>query len=529
MTRLVVAGCGHWGKNLVRNFSELGALAGVIDADVGLATAMADRFNVGAREWEAVLADATVDAIALATPAPRHFEMAMAALEAGKHVFVEKPIALDVGEAATLKDRAAARRRILMVGHLLQYHGAFRKVMALLHAGEIGAIRHVSATRVSIGKVRVEEDVWWSFAPHDVSMILALMGGDMPTAVHASGGAYITEGLADVVDATLDFEGGRRAQIRVSWLDPEKVHRLVVSGTDGMIVFDDGKPWAEKVRLFRHKVARTAGEPVRFQKADPETVVLDEMEPLKEECRHFLAAIAEGTPVRTDGAEATRVLAVLKAGEEALASGRVVVPVTGTDDSATAYFAHATAVIDDGAEIGAGTKVWHFSHVLPSTRIGRNCGLGQNVMAGPNVTIGDGCKVQNNVSLYDGVVLEDEVFCGPSCVFTNVVMPRAGVNKKDEFARTLVKRGASIGANATVVCGTTIGRYAFIAAGAVVTKDVPDFALVQGVPARWAGWMSRAGERLGPDLVCPRTGEAYEEVDGHLRPKDESIDGRKAS
>ena len=173
---------------------------------------------------------------------------------------------------------------------------------------------------------------------------------------------------------------------------------------------------------------------------------------------------------------------------------------------------HESAFVDQPSEIGTGTKIWHFCHVLPNTRIGRDCSFGQNVMAGPDVIIGDGCKIQNNVSIYKGVTLEDRVFCGPSCVFTNVLTPRAGVERKDEFAPTLVREGASIGANATVVCGTTVGRYCLIAAGAVVTRDVPDFALMAGVPARRIGWVSESGDRLGADLVCPRTGQCYSEI-----------------
>jgi UDP-2-acetamido-3-amino-2,3-dideoxy-glucuronate N-acetyltransferase len=173
---------------------------------------------------------------------------------------------------------------------------------------------------------------------------------------------------------------------------------------------------------------------------------------------------------------------------------------------------HESAWVDAGAFIGAGTRIWHFVHVLPGTVIGQNCVLGQNVMAGPDVSIGNGCKIQNNVALYRGVVLEDDVFCGPSCVFTNVLTPRAHVERKNEFAPTLVRRGATIGANATIVCGNTLGAYCMIAAGAVVTKDVPDFALMAGVPARRIGWVSRSGERLGPDLTCPRTGERYRQV-----------------
>jgi len=173
---------------------------------------------------------------------------------------------------------------------------------------------------------------------------------------------------------------------------------------------------------------------------------------------------------------------------------------------------HKSAFIDDGVSIGSGTSVWHFSHILPGCSIGTNVVLSQNTMVGPNVKVGDGCKIQNNVSLYEGVELEQDVFCGPSCVFTNVFNPRAAVSRKTEFRKTLVKRGATIGANATIVCGITIGEYAFVAAGAVVTRDVPAHGLVVGTPARRTGWFSRAGEKLGPDLICPRTGESYREI-----------------
>jgi len=182
----------------------------------------------------------------------------------------------------------------------------------------------------------------------------------------------------------------------------------------------------------------------------------------------------------------------------------------------TDYFVHPSAIVDDGAEIGARSKIWHFSHVLAGVVIGSDCVFGQNVMVGPDVSIGDGCKVQNNVSLYKGVTLEDDVFCGPSCVFTNVATPRAFVNRKDEFAATLVRRGASIGANATIICGVSVGRYALIGAGAVVTHDVLDHALVLGVPAQRVGWVSRSGDRLPDDLVCPRTGERYRETEQGL-------------
>jgi UDP-2-acetamido-3-amino-2,3-dideoxy-glucuronate N-acetyltransferase len=182
------------------------------------------------------------------------------------------------------------------------------------------------------------------------------------------------------------------------------------------------------------------------------------------------------------------------------------------------YEVHESAYVDDGCEIGEGSKIWHFCHILPGTVIGRDCSLGQSVMVGPDVTIGDNCKIQNNVSIYRGVTLERGVFCGPSCVFTNVLTPRSEIERKEEFVSTLVKQGATIGANATIVCGHTLGRYCTIGAGAVVTKDVPNHALMVGVPARQIGWASRSGDPMKDDLICPRTGERYRETETGLVP-----------
>ena len=189
------------------------------------------------------------------------------------------------------------------------------------------------------------------------------------------------------------------------------------------------------------------------------------------------------------------------------------------------YFVHPSSFVDDGAQVGAGTKIWHFCHVLGSARLGKNCGLGQNVYVGKAV-LGDGVRVQNNVSIYDGVTLEDHVFCGPSMVFTNVINPRAEVSRKDEYRPTLVKRGATLGANSTIVCGATLGEYCFVGAGAVVRGDVPAYALVLGVPARRAGWMCKCGVRLpvaadlgaGERTTCKDCGASYEERAGALAP-----------
>lgn len=190
--------------------------------------------------------------------------------------------------------------------------------------------------------------------------------------------------------------------------------------------------------------------------------------------------------------------------------------MTSTNNTGESFFLHESSYVDDGVEIGAGTKIWHFSHILTNSKIGRNSSLGQNVVVGPNVVVGNGVKIQNNVSVYEGVTLEDGVFCGPSCVFTNVHNPRSEVIRKDEYRTTVVRRGATIGANATIVCGYDLGEYCFVAAGAVVTRPVPAYALVAGAPARIIGWMSKAGGRLGDDLVCPVDGTRYHRVSANI-------------
>lgn len=192
-------------------------------------------------------------------------------------------------------------------------------------------------------------------------------------------------------------------------------------------------------------------------------------------------------------------------------------------DIRASYYVHESAWIDDGCDIGEGTKIWHFSHVLPGSSIGKHCTIGQNVMIGPDVIVGDHCKIQNNISLYNGVILEDYVFCGPSCVFTNVINPRAGIERKDEFRQTIVRFGATVGANATIICGVEIGRYALVAAGAVVTGDVKPYALVTGVPARQTGWVSKSGDKLDLPLTsseetsCCHGPEKYTLKNDHIR------------
>lgn len=511
---IAVIGCGYWGKNLIRNFHDLGVLAAVNDENRGIADEFAAQFLVPAPSWQEILDDPAISGVVIAVPAERHATLTLEALAAGKHVFVEKPLALKLADAERAVAAAERGRRVLMVGHLLQYHPAFLKLQEMVRSGELGRLQYLYSNRLNLGKVRREENILWSFAPHDISMILSLVGAE-PDRVEAVGANYLHTAIADVTTTHLFFAGGQQAHVYVSWLHPFKEQKLVVVGDRGMAVFDDGETWERKLQIYPHRIDWVDGKP-HPSKADAMPIALTADEPLKLECQHFLDCMASGARPRTDGSEGLRVLKVLEAAEASMTSRRVAPPWHGGAQPAPSMFPgvtiHESAYVDQPCVIGAGTKIWHFSHILARTKIGNDVSIGQNVMIGPDVTVGDRCKIQNNVSLYKGVTLEDGVFCGPSCVFTNVINPRAEVERKDEFRPTHVGRGVTIGANATIVCGHKIGAYAFIAAGAVVATDVPPHALMAGVPARRIGWMSHAGERLGSDLVCPRDGRRYREI-----------------
>lgn len=503
---IAVIGNGYWGKNLVRNFHALGVLKCVCDTRseaLGEAHAL---FGVNTcSSLEALVRDPHIQGVAIAAPAVQHYQIAKEFLLAGKDVYVEKPLALRVEEGQELVELAESQRRILMVGHILQYHPAILKLKELIGSGELGRIQYIYSSRLNWGKLRTEENILWSFAPHDISAILFLLD-ETPTSVTATGGAYINPQIFDTTLTACEFESGVKAHIFVSWLHPFKEQKLVIVGTSRTAVFDDVEK-ERKLSLYSHRIDWLNRHPVA-RRDEGQVVPLSPDEPLRKECEHFIESIVTRRVPRTDGRSGVQVLEVLEACERSLHSHANMIPVR---EATPVYFADRTAVIDSGCEIGSGTKIWHFSHVMNGARIGRNCNLGQNVVVSPGVSIGDRVKIQNNVSVYTGVVLEDDVFCGPSMVFTNVINPRSHVERKHEYKRTLVKQGASIGANATILCGVTLGRYCFVAAGAVVTRDVPDYALVIGVPAVQSGWICVCGVRIpeASKVSCIECGRNY--------------------
>lgn len=513
---LGVVGINEWGKNLARCFRDLGALGCVCDSNRQRLEDARQLFPDvrSTTSFTQLLADRSITRVALAVPASQHFELARAALQAGKDVLVEKPLCLRSAEARDLVQLAASSERVLMVGHVLRYHACVRRLEELVSSGQIGDLLTINSQRLSCGRVRETESVLWSLGPHDISLILALAGA-MPREVHATATCHLRPGRADAASCTLEFESGLLAQAHVSWLHPHKEQKLTVIGSKATAVFDDTQPWANKLRLYRGYLATLDGVGHRSLEPAGEAIGVLEREPLAAECEHFLEACLRRTTPKTDGLEGARVVEVLERAEHSIARGSAARP------AAAQCFLHPSAVVET-LEVGRGTKIWHFSHVMPGARIGSNVVLGQNVFVAASAVVGDGVRVQNNVSIYDGVELDPEVFVGPSVVFTNVKYPRAEIRRRDQPARTVVRRGATIGANATIVCGVTLGRHCFVAAGSVVTDDVADYALVVGNPARQSGFVGRHGVPLrargDAEYECPESGLRYRELErGKLR------------
>lgn len=318
---VAVVGCGYWGKNIVRNFAELGALYAVCDDDEARAAEFATKFNVPLRTFDGLLKDPTCTAVALATPAALHAAHVAAALKAGKHVFVEKPLALSVEEGEGLARAAAEARRTLMIGHLLHYHPVFQELLSLVLAGRLGRIQYLFSNRLNFGKLRTEEDVIWSFAPHDISMILAIVGEE-PIEVGVKGATILNPTIVDIADLHLRFSNDVNARISVSWLNPYKEQKLVVAGSRAYAVFDDTKPWADKLVLYDHRVDYGPLGPSAIA-AEGSRVNIEQREPLRDECAHFLECVERGMIPRTDAIEALRVLSVLETASRNLAQTRI--------------------------------------------------------------------------------------------------------------------------------------------------------------------------------------------------------------
>lgn len=315
--KVAVVGVGYWGKNLARNFAELGVLGAAVDANLAAAEQVSAQTGAPIRTLAEVLADDSVEGLAIATRAETHYDIAKAALAAGKHVFLEKPLVLDEAEADALIEQAAVAGRVLMVGHLLRYHPVFRRMLDIVHSGDLGDLRFVYSDRMSLGKIRTEEDVLWSFAPHDLSMVLALAGAE-PVDVQAQGCAFTSPAIADFATMQLAFANGLRADIRASWMNYKKVQQIVAICDRGTVVFEDSQPeWSRKLSVHGHAIEVVDGVPTPVR-GEASFVEVPHAEPLKLECQHFVDCMAGQASPLTDGDEGRAVLRALQRATESM-------------------------------------------------------------------------------------------------------------------------------------------------------------------------------------------------------------------
>ena len=308
---IAVVGCGHWGKNLVRNFSALGALCSISDPNSEIADQYASQYNVKKYSFTEIINDPNIKGVVLAVPAHLHASMAIEAMNKNKYVFVEKPLGMNEVEAEAMIVTAKKNKVRLMVGHLLQYHPIFKTIREYVGEGKIGEINYIYSNRLSFGKVRTEEDVIWSFAPHDISMILSLTGQE-PEYVSTNATSILQKNIADTATIHLQFKSGLKSHISVSWLHPYKEHKLVVVGQSAVLVFDDTKSWQEKLALYPYEVVSSKNL-INLQNSNVQYVKITEEEPLKNECQHFIDVVEKDIQPLTDGAEGLRVLKVLSA------------------------------------------------------------------------------------------------------------------------------------------------------------------------------------------------------------------------
>jgi UDP-2-acetamido-3-amino-2,3-dideoxy-glucuronate N-acetyltransferase len=491
--KLALIGGGYWGKNLIREFNKLNVLDTICEINQQfIDNYMKEYPNLNiTKDWNDILINDSITAVCIALPAEMHYIFAKEALLANKDVYVEKPITLNSNQAEELIILAKERNKILMVGHLLHYHPAIIKIKELLPT--LGEIKQIISNRLNLGIFRIQENVLWSLAPHDISVILSLCN-NMPEWVQCTGNSSLTKNIDDITNSIMKIKTENSdiyININVNWLNPYKEQKMSIICEKGMILFDDMEK-ENKLKIYYNYLNWSNNiNPIPMaNKVEPEIIKLDlSLSPLERECMHFIDCCNNRSNPITDGYEGLNVLKVLNALSESL-KNNIIVKLNKNK-----YFAHNTAIIDDGAIIGDGTKIWHYSHICKGAIIGKNCNIGQNVFIAGGAIIGNNCKVQNNVSIYAGVKAGNYVFFGPSCVLTNDINPRGMYSKNGEYIETIIEDGVTLGANCTIVCGNTIGKHSLIGAGAVVCKDVEEYSIMVGNPAKRIGTIDEKGNR----------------------------------
>ena len=497
--KLGLIGGGYWGKNLIREFNNCNVLHAICDINK---EALA-KYNIEyphiitTSSWDDVVNNIAIDSVCIALPAEMHYSFAKKSLLSDKDVYVEKPITLNLDEASELIQIAKDKNKILMVGHLLHYHPCIEKIKEIISDGKIGKIINIISNRFSLGIFRKEENVLWSFAPHDISVILNLCGDEMPSSVLCNGKDHINTGIHDVTTSILKYKD-KYININVNWLNPYKEQKLSIIGEKGMILFDDVST-TNKLILYPEYIKFSSDinslpQPIKNNEIN---IAVDmNISPLLKECQHFIECCKTRAQPITNGEEGLRILKILTHLQESLINNKEIFLTNSLSKfQYNNVFIHETAIVDNGSSIGEGTKIWHYSHICKGAKIGKNCNIGQNVFIAGGAVIGDNCKVQNNVSIYAGIEAEDYVFFGPSCVLTNDINPRGMHSKGGEYIKTIIRKGVTLGANCTIVCGNTLGEHCLIGSGAVICKDVEPYSIMVGNPGKKIGCIDEMGNR----------------------------------
>ncbi len=489
--RVAVVGLGSRGLLAAEILSGMSALGALCDAEPTVLVDTGRAFE-GVRlesDYLRLLAASDVAAVVLCTPPETWDGMVEAALHAGKDVYLEAPLVLPLERGRAMVELAVERRRLLMAGPVMRFAPAVEALLAAARSGAFGRLRYIHAHHDKDSPPSGETPADAGLSAVQAQLLLDLL--DAPASrVFTRGTGWRSARAQDVTETLLECRDGPRALLRASHVAPFGPHgafELTVLGDAGAgrLRRDD----EDRLHVvFQGEAAVDAPPPSTGREARAASLA------------HFLESVQTRRPTLQGPDALLGLWRLLAAAQRSLDEGAPVDPAAAPPAPRTAapagVFLHRTVELDGPCDIGAGTKIWHFSKLLGPLKIGRDCSFGQNVVIERNVTIGDNVKVQNNVSIYSGVILEDDVFCGPSMVFTNIGTPRSHFPRKGQYAVTRVHRGASIGANATVVCGHTLGQYCFVGAGAVVTRDVPDYALVYGNPARVMGFACYCGARL---------------------------------
>lgn len=449
--KVCVLGCGYWGSNLIRDFYNLDVLSCICDTNADFLQKHKERYNVDTyTDFDEALQHC--DSVVIALPAMLHHKFAKQALLNNKDVFVEKPITLDISEAEELIKISKERNKILMVGHIMLYNPAISKIKEYIH--KIGNIRYIKSNRLGLGKIRKDGNVLWSFSPHDLSIIvniLNIVDVDKVTVDNVQM-TKITNG--DICNITMKYND-INIDINLSWLSPYKEHKLIITGDRGSILFDDINKRLTIMELEDANIENKKQYDIEFSKELPLTL----------ECKHFIDCCISRIEPLSSGLD-----------------GLNIIKLIHRCDKQDNIFIHPTSTVDNGAIIGNNTKIWHYSHICSGAIIGQNCSIGQNCYI-DSVKLGDNCKLQNNVSLYKGLEIGNNVFFGPSCVFTNDKIPRCKYPKNGKYIKTIIEDDVSIGANATIICGIKLGKGCLIGSGSVVTKDVEPYTIVFGNPS----------------------------------------------